>query len=80
MSVYLFLLTRKKVTRAQAKRIDRIVRECGGDGFVCPEGGLPGNATTGWCTGPNLGHPFDGDLRQTVLAEIERQKLGWLFE
>ena len=78
MSEHMFLLTKKRLTQAQAARIDMIVKDCGGLRFCGPVD-LPGNNPTGWCVGPNLGSPFDIDLRQRVLLELEAQELAWLF-
>ena len=68
-SEYMFGVTHARVSAREAKRRDRICREEGGYGYTwLTEAGR----YTAWYSGPNLGHPFDGDLERRVLAREVR--------
>lgn len=71
MSEFMFAVSRKRLPRQQAKRLDEIVREEGGTALV--EATLPGTGYQRWCTAPNLGWPFDDRLASRVRARCEEE-------
>ncbi|NIU03782.1 MAG: hypothetical protein GWN29_05015 [Gammaproteobacteria bacterium] len=78
MAEHMFCATRADLTSEQIDRVDAIVQEQGGHGFVWV-GRLPGNDIRGWCTGPNRGFPYDRNLERRVAAALRREGLAELF-
>ena len=78
MSQYFLFYTRRKVTKAAAKRINAAIKAIDDSAeFVGPLS-IPGNTTTGWIERPNDG---TNDLpevsqRNQQMAEIARKELG----
>lgn len=68
MSEYFFGVGSRRVAAKVAAKLDRIATKHGAS-FVAVR--LP-DGYRYWFAGPNLGHPFDKELSQTVLGEAER--------
>ena len=79
MSEFMWGVTYKKPSRANAKKMDRICREEGGWGFDevnVKDGATPGinnGRYQGHFYGPNYGSPHDGDLAKRVSERIKRE-------
>lgn len=75
MSEYMFGITRKRMTLRERKQANEIAKRHGAS-FIAAD--IPGNETKGWFVGPNLGEPFDRQLRDAVMADIKAAGLsGW---
>ena len=81
MSEFMWGITYKKPSRANAKKMDRICREEGGWGFDevnVKEGTTPGinnGRYQGCFYGPNYGSPHDKDLARRVRQRIDKECL-----
>ena len=79
MSEFMWGITYKKPSRANAKKMDRICREEGGWGFNevnVTAGFTPGinnGRYQGWFAGPNHGEPYNSDLAKRVNERIKRE-------
>ena len=79
MSVFMWGATTQKPSRSRAKKMSRICREEGGDGFDevnVTDGFTPGvnnGRYQGWFVGPNHGEPHNSDLSRRVKERIERE-------
>lgn len=79
MSEYMFGMTKIKPSRSKVKKMEKICREEGGDGYVevnvkqgdCP--GINNGYYQGWFVGPNLGAPFDQQLAKRVGDRVEKE-------
>jgi len=71
---HMFGVTRRRITAATGKKLDRIAKRHGAR-FVGPVN-IPGSDVRGWFTGPNLGHPFDTRLAQAVLADVAAEGIA----
>ena len=69
MSEYMFAPTKKKITKTTARKLNAIARRHGAD-FVGPVR-IPGNDLTGWFAGPNRGFPFDREMHEAVMRDVE---------
>lgn len=77
MSEFHFLLFRGRMPEADEAQIDAIVRDEGGDCFLCVT--LPGDGPRGWACAENRGHPFDRDLSDRVTKRVIAAGLGHHF-
>ena len=69
MSEHMFGLMRRKVTKHEAKQLDRICKANGGTGFVGPVD-IPGNEVKGWFTSRDQGEPFNSATANAVLDAV----------
>lgn len=67
MSQHMFGVSRVRITRAQARKLERIAK-CHGACLV--EADISGIGYQRWFAGPNLGFPFDRTISQAVAADI----------
>mgnify|MGYP000355958506 FL=1 len=69
MSEYMFGIISKNLNESQIEKLDNICKEEGGWGFTWYRD--PGTRRSyGWFSGPNLGAPFDRDLRERVMERV----------
>lgn len=73
MSEHMFGVSRKKPSRADAKRMDRIARK---HDCALIEVTLPGTGYQRWFVGPNRGSPFDQQMADAVYADLDAAGLG----
>lgn len=62
----MFGVSRTKVSRPTAKKMDSIAKK---HGAYLVEADLPGTGYQRWFATRNLGHPFDGNTAHSVLEE-----------
>lgn len=74
MSEHMFGVTRKTHNSETLERADAIARRHGCYAVTVK---LPGDPTRGWFAGPNLGHPFDRDREEAVMADLSAAGIDW---
>jgi hypothetical protein len=67
MSEYMFGVGRKRISTANARKINRIARN---HGFRFVQADLP-DGYRHWFAGPNEGFPFDRDTELAIRADLE---------
>lgn len=65
--MFMFGVSRRKITRAQAHKLERIAKR---HDSTLVEANIPGTGYQRWFSGPNLGFPFDRAVSQAVHADI----------
>lgn len=65
----MFGVTKRRLTKRDAKRCHQICIEQGGTGFIGPVD-LAGNVTKGWFTCENLGWGHDDVIAKRVLEAV----------
>lgn len=67
MSEHVFGVSRQRITRDQARKLERIAKR---HDATLVEVVLPGVGYQRWFAGPNLGFPFDRAVETAVACEI----------
>ena len=75
MSEYMFGIHKGELTRDVHDTVDKICKDCGGDGVN--GGNIPGLGWQYWFVGPNRGNPFDAQLRDYVLSAVNDAGIDW---
>lgn len=70
MSEHTYGVSRVRLTRAQARKLERIAAR---HDSTLVEVDLPGSGYQRWFAGPNLGFPFDRDVAAAVAHEIAEE-------
>ena len=70
MSEFMFGVSRVKVSRQLARKLQQIAKR---HGAYLVEANLPGTGYQRWFCAPNLGHPFDNARAESVAADIARE-------
>jgi hypothetical protein len=67
MCEHYFGVSRKKISRATAKTMERVAEK---HGCCLVEATIPGTGYQRWFAGPNYGDPFDRETASVVLDEL----------
>lgn len=70
MSEHMYGVSRTRITRAQADKLERIAKR---HDSTLVEAIIPGIGYQRWFAGPNLGFPFDRDVAAAVAREIAEE-------
>lgn len=71
MSVHIFSVSHRKVTRAQAKVLERIAKENDCD-FIEVSGRQYQNGYQSWFSGPDVGFPFTRSMEESVATAVRK--------
>lgn len=66
----IFGITRKQFSTRAVRKLDRLCKERGGNGFTWA---MFTEGPKGWFTAPNRGYPFDRELRLSVLDAVRKE-------